>query len=122
MIKEICNKLNKLALVMVKIEILKGVNLRKMEDIMSHLDKYNLKIISRGKVSELKSGDVKEVEFIINHWFPAEVSLTPPTSQSSRFLAMSESICAWHNWIESKDAINILQCKDWASTQTLSNT
>lgn len=55
MIKEICNKLNKLALVMVKIEILKGVNLRKMEDIMSHLDKYNLKIISRGKVSELKS-------------------------------------------------------------------
>lgn len=36
---------------------------------MSHLDKYNLKIISRGKVSELKlkSEVIKEVEFIIDH-------------------------------------------------------
>lgn len=86
-----------------------------MEFIMSHLDKYNLKIISRGKVSELKlkSEAIKEVEFIIDHWFPTMVSLTPPTSQSSRFLTMSESICAWHNWIESKDAINIFQCKEY---------
>lgn len=49
MIREICNKLNKLALVMVKIEILRGINLRKMEDIMLHLDKYNLKLFQGGR-------------------------------------------------------------------------
>ena len=51
----------------------------KQADIMSFLEKYNLKNIPPEKVSELGSGALKKLEFPVQQWFLTQVILTPPT-------------------------------------------